>query len=169
MRAFLHHLQWLRAQSAGTDVFADIPDVKVRQFSAEARALNAAAMQALQPTKRLTLAAALVQRQVARALDDVAEMFIRRVQRMHAKAKDALQRYQAEDAHNIDALIALLRETVLACHGDGTRDERFAAVEALLHPNAEEIVARCEAHAAMAGHNHSLFSLGFIRTSAQSS
>jgi TnpA family transposase len=164
MRAFLHHLQWLRAQSAGSDVFADVPDVKVRQFAAEARALNAAAMQALQPTKRLTLAAALVQRQVARALDDVAEMFIRRVQRMHAKAKDALQRYQAEDAHHIDALIALLRETVLACHGDGTRDERFAAVEALLRPNAEEIVARCEAHAAIAGHNHAPFLLRFYQS-----
>ena len=48
MRAFLHHLQWLQVQSDGTAVFTELPDVKVRQFAAEARALNAAAMQALQ-------------------------------------------------------------------------------------------------------------------------
>jgi hypothetical protein len=44
MRAFLYHLQWLQAQSDGTTVFTEIPDVQVRQFAAEARALNAAAM-----------------------------------------------------------------------------------------------------------------------------
>ena len=132
MRAFLHHLQWLQVQSDGTAVFTEIPDVKVRQFAAEARALNAAAMQALQPTKQLALVAALVHRQVARALDDIAEMFIRRVQRMHAKAKDALQRYQADDAHNTDALIALLRETVLSLsrrgHAGRTHDSGRSAV-----------------------------------------
>jgi TnpA family transposase len=164
MRAFLYHLQWLQVQSDGTAVFTEIPDVKVRQFAAEARALNAAAMQALQPTKQLTLAAALVHRQVARALDDIAEMFIRRVQRMHAKAKDALQRYQADDAHNTDALIALLRETVLTYQGEGTREDRMTAVEALLSPNADAILARCEAHAAIAGNNHFPFLLRFYQT-----
>jgi len=29
MRAFLYHLQWLQAQSDGTTVFTEIPDVKV--------------------------------------------------------------------------------------------------------------------------------------------
>jgi hypothetical protein len=150
-------------QSDGTAVFTEIPDVKVRQFAAEARALNAA-MQALRPTKQLTLAAALVHRQVARALDDIAEMFIRRVPRMHAKAKDALQRYQADDAHNTDALIALLRETVRTYQREGTREDRMTAVEALLSPNADAILARCEAHAAIAGNNHFPFLLRFYQT-----
>jgi hypothetical protein len=35
--------------------------------------------------KRLTLAGALILKQVARALDDVADMFIRQVKKMHHK------------------------------------------------------------------------------------
>ena len=47
--------------------------------------------------KRLTLAGALILKQVARALDDVTDMFIRQVNKMHHKAEEALMQHQ-EDA-----------------------------------------------------------------------
>jgi hypothetical protein len=51
-------------------------------------------------------------------------------------------------------LVALLRETVLACQDrDASPDNRLAAVEGLLLPEADAILARCEAHAAVAGNN----------------
>ncbi len=65
------------------------------------------------------------------------------------------------DAHRVrhaaetDSLVALLRETVLACQDQGAeRDARLAAVESLLLPNADAILAKCEAHAAFAGNNY---------------
>ena len=64
--------------------------------------------------KRLTLVAALILKQVARSLDDAAEMFIRQVQKMHNKASDALVLYRAAHAERTDALIARLREIALA-------------------------------------------------------
>ena len=52
--------------------------------------------------------------EVARSLDDAAEMFIRQVQKMHNKASDALVIYRAAHAERTDALVARLREIALA-------------------------------------------------------
>jgi hypothetical protein len=129
LEEYLAQVQWLRDQQVTARLFADIPDVKVKQFAAEARALDVTSMNDLLARKRLTLAAAFVLTQMTRAMDDVAEMFIRQVQRMHNKAHEALLRYQAEQADRTDALIALLRDVTLAykaqiqhsCHQPPTR------------------------------------------------
>lgn len=54
-------------------------------------------------------------------------------------------------------LIGLLRETVLAYQSEGSAEARLAAIAALLGPDGDDIVMRCEAHAALAGNNHFLF------------
>ena len=71
----------------GTSALADILVVKVQHFADEARTLDAARMQALEPHKRATLAVALISVQAARALDDLGEMFVRRMQHIHNAAK----------------------------------------------------------------------------------
>jgi hypothetical protein len=38
MREHLAHLAWLHGQAVADDVFAGVPDFKLRQFTAEARA-----------------------------------------------------------------------------------------------------------------------------------
>jgi hypothetical protein len=76
----------------------------VEQFAAEARSLDLASLNDMPERKRLTLAAALLHKQVARSLDGVAEMFIRQVRKLHNKARAELQRYQAEHAERADAL-----------------------------------------------------------------
>jgi hypothetical protein len=73
--------------------------------------------------------------EVARSLDDAAEMFIRQVQKMHNKASDALVIYWAAHAERTDALVARLREIALAHKAEGTREQRLAAVEMLLAPS----------------------------------
>ena len=57
--------------------------------------LDAARTQALEPHKRATLAVALISIPAARALDDLGEMFVRRMQHIHNVAKVALERYRA--------------------------------------------------------------------------
>lgn len=163
MQDFLSHLDWLREQGAGTTVFADIPDAKVRHFATEARCLTANVLSRMVEPKRLALMAALLQNQIARTLDDLADMFVRQLQRMHARAQDALRLYQLEKTQQTDALIALLREAVLTCRGEGSGEQRLAAMEALLLPDADTILEHCEAHAALAAHNHLPFLARFYR------
>ena len=153
MRAFLQHLSWLREQ-ATDEALVDIPDQKLRQFAAEARTLNAADLQRTTDARRLTLVAALLRQRAATALDEAAEIFVRLTARMHNRAKEALDEHLKRHAGETDALIALLRETVIAAKGVGDSAARLAALDALLLPDADGVIERCEAHAALAGGNH---------------
>src|SRR3954468_17926454 len=151
MREHLTHLTWLRGQAVAEEVFAGVPDRKLRQFAAEARSLGAADLGRITESRRLALMAALLRRQVAQALDDAAEMFVRLTTRMHNRAREALDDYRARHATETDALVALLRETVLVCQDqEAAPDARLTAIEGLLMPDAAAILAQCEAHAAFA-------------------
>jgi hypothetical protein len=81
------HLAWLRGQAVPDEAFAGVPDRKLRQLAAEARSLGAADLGRMAGSKRLALTAALLRGQVAQALDDAAEMFVRLTTRMHNRAK----------------------------------------------------------------------------------
>ena len=163
MRDFLHHLDWLRAQGAGTAVFASLPAAKVRSFAAEARTLTANVLADMVEAKRLTLMAALLQSQIARTLDDLADMFVRQMQRTHARAKEALAAEQLQRFGHAEALIALLRDTVMACRSEEPPEQRLAKVEALLLPDADGILERCAAHTSTTEHGHLPFLARFAR------
>jgi Domain of unknown function (DUF4158) len=154
---FLDHLHWLQQQNVAASAFAEIPEAKIRQFAAEARSLDLASLNDMPERKRLTLAGALILKQVARALDDVADMFIRQVKKMHHKAEEALMQYQMAHADRTDALIAVLRDITLAYKAEGSREERLALIETLLEKDADQILAQCIAHEAVAGNNHLSF------------
>ena len=72
----------MKEQAVVPGIFREFPDVKLKQFAAEARSLDVASMNDLTETKRLTFAATLVFSQTGRALDDVADMYVRLVQFM---------------------------------------------------------------------------------------
>lgn len=76
------------------DAVAQVPPGKLHHFAAEAKSLDAARMLALAPAKRTALLIALVVGQTARALDDLAEMLIKRLSRIHQRGKEALTRYR---------------------------------------------------------------------------
>lgn len=86
------------------DVCDGIPDVKVKQFAAEARSLDVASMHDYTEPKRLTLATALVLVQMARALDDIADMYIRLVQKLHNHAYTSLLEHHVKQVERTDSL-----------------------------------------------------------------
>jgi TnpA family transposase len=151
---FLDHLQWLRDQAVPPDVFSAVPDVKIKQFALEARSLDLASINDLAKPKRFTLVAALIVSQTARALDDVADMFIRMVQKLHNQAYEALAQDQSDQTERTDSLVDTLRNVTLAYKSDGTTEERLSAIGEVLEPDADEILAKCEAHSATAGRNY---------------
>jgi hypothetical protein len=152
-REFLDHLGWLKGQAIGPSIFRDIPDVKLKQFAAEARSLDVASMNDLTETKRLTLAATLAFVQMGRALDDAADMYVRLVQRLHNQARTALLEYQAAHVERTDSLVATLHGVTLAYRTDGSAEQRLSAIGELIEPEADRILEQCEAHRATAGRN----------------
>jgi hypothetical protein len=94
LRNLVVRLRWLTPLHVGARALAPIPAVKVQQFATEALSLDAARMQRLAPAKRYTFAAALVQQQVAQTLDDLGDMFIKRMRRIHQKGQATLEAYR---------------------------------------------------------------------------
>ena len=154
LRDLVARQRWLASQVVRTDALAGIPPVKVRHFAEEARTLDAGRMQALEPHKRMTLAVALLAIQAARALDDLGEMFVRRMQHIHNAAKLALDRYRAATVERTDNLVTTLHELLLAHQTEGSAEERFSAMDAVIAPRTDELLEACEAHLAHAGSNY---------------
>jgi hypothetical protein len=102
VRDFIKHLQSLLEHDLRAEAFSGIPDIKINQFAAEARALDVASVRDFAEPKRMALAAALVLVQVGRAFDDVADMYIRLVQRMHSRAREALNQHRIDKAAETD-------------------------------------------------------------------
>jgi hypothetical protein len=129
---FIKHLQGLLEHDLRSEAFTGIPDIKVSQFAAEARSLDAASMRDFSESKRLTLAAALVLVQVGRAFDDVTDMFIRLVQRMHSRAREALDQHRLAKIAETDALVATLQQVSVAYKMEGCDTSRLNAIGKLL-------------------------------------
>lgn len=154
LRDFIEHLQSLLEHDLRAEAFYGIADVKVQQFAAEARSLDVASMRDFAEVKRLTLAAALVLVQVGRAFDDVAEMFIRLVQRMQNQAKEALKQHILAKTAETDDLIAILHQVSLAYKAHETDVDRLSAIGGVIDGKLDSIIERCEKHSLLAGNNH---------------
>jgi hypothetical protein len=131
-----------------------LPEVKLRQFALEAKSLDAARMLEMAPAKRYTLAATLVELQNARVLDDLAEMFIKRLMRTHRHGREALAMDRLKHQERTDGLIHRLHEVILAWSGDGDAEQRLQAISAALIPDSRVPLEQCEAHQAQAGNNY---------------
>ena len=68
-----------------------LPEAKLLHFAEEAGSLDAARMQTLEPRKRFTLMACFLHVQHASALDDLAELFVRRMSTIGRDAQTAFE------------------------------------------------------------------------------
>ena len=154
LKALVWRLKWLSQLNSYQNALEYIPNVKLKHFATEAMSLDAARMKELEPNKRYTLAAALIATQSARTLDDLATMFIRRMQKIHVKAKEALNKYREEYQARTDRLISTFRDIIMAYSSEGKVQERFSEIENALGDNPDQLLTECEAHLAYTGNNY---------------
>lgn len=164
LKVWLDRQVWLSEYQIGQQVFAEIPDVKIQHFAAEARTLDAARMLEVEPQKRLTLAVSLLKVQSNRVLDDLAEMFIKRMSSIHQKGKDALAEYHSRNQRRADELVQTLHDLVIAYRTEGSAQDKISAMEVLLADQADVILQRCEDHIAHAGDNYFVFLWRFYKS-----
>lgn len=164
LKALAWRLKWLDELNTYQTALKPIPNVKLKHFATEAMSLNAGRMKELEPNKRYTLAAALIATQSARTLDDLASMFIRRMQKIHVKAKEALSKYREEYQARTDRLISTLRDVIVAYSTEGEVAQRFTEIEKTLGENPDQLLTECEAHLAYTGNNYYPFLWRFYRS-----
>jgi TnpA family transposase len=154
VRDLLERQRWLALEQPPMALNTLLPEVKLRQFALEAKSLDAARMLEMAPAKRYTLAATLIELQNARVLDDLAEMFIKRLMRVHRHGREALAMDRLKHQERTDGLIHRLHEVILAWSGDGDAEQRLQAIGAALTPDSHVLLEQCEAHQAQAGNNY---------------
>ena len=155
-REMVSHLEWLKSWHMDLDSLRTLPDAKHRNFAAEAKSLDAARMQAMEPNKRYTIAATLIRLQVGRRLDDLGDILVKRIQNIHTKGNLALQEYRIKHQGETDSLIGKLHDMLVAIR-DTDHSGRLLAVETAAGPDTNESIGRCEAHAAFANDNYAPF------------
>ena len=164
LQSLVERLRWLQPLQVAGTAFSAMPEVKRINFAAQAQALDANQMKELPDAKRQTLAVALLQRRYAQTLDDIAEVFIKRMRRMHYKAKEALENYRVESQQRTDELVSKLRQVAICHSTDGEISDRFAAVGCVLGDDPQELIAQCDDHLAYAGNNYLPFLPKFYRS-----
>ncbi|MGL5669608.1 MAG: Tn3 family transposase [Shewanella sp.] len=158
IRSYLQHVEWLRHLESQMPVL-DLPVAKFQQFMLEARALDAKEMRELHPKKRYALAVILIRSQHGKALDDVADLFIKLVRGLENSAQQSLQQFILQKQKQADELITNFKDVVLALDKPGDASSRLAHIEQLLHPDKETVLAKCNEHLAYAGNNYLPFML----------
>ena len=91
---------------------------------------------------------ALLRVRTAQALDDMAEMFIRLMQKMHHQAKEDLDDYRSQQPEQTDALVSLLSQIVGGWQHSETSEEQLNTSGTLIGEDAEAILEQCEAYLA---------------------
>jgi hypothetical protein len=163
MRESLAQLHWLQAQDVSPAIFAEVPASKREQFAAEARSLDIYDLNRLRWSKRFALAAILI-RQVAKALDELGEMFLRQMHKLHARAEEALETYRKQHQEHTDALIALLQDVTRLVIAKEDGEDCLAQIVALFGPDPAAILKQCAEHQTHAGNNYYPFLLPLYRS-----
>lgn len=156
---FLQHIVMMIGLSENLPDTEHIAATKREQLVLEARALDMAEMRALKPLKRYTLAVLLIQAQLQKAMDDVAEIFIKTIRNMHNVAQERLRQYHLQQAEQVERLVGRFREVLTVLSEDGTSDQCVARVEKSLDGDVESWIAECDEHMAYAGNNYYPFML----------
>ncbi len=167
-RQLVERLKWLKSLRLHEPrLLAMIPPVKVRHIAQEAASLDAARMLELGEGKCCTLAAALVEQQVARCLDDLGEMIIRRMRKVHARARRALADHLWRHQPDADQLIGVLYELLQTWRRTTDPQARITAFDQLIGDRTESLLAACQSHAVHANRNYRPFLWQFHQTHRQ--
>ena len=150
------HLRWLEGLGDRTSVLAGIPPAKIRHFAAEAKALDAAELKKVTPPKRYTLLLCLITRAQVQARDDLAEMFLKRLARIHRRGQEELELIRARHRETTETLVATLADLLEIVDTSASDAELGQLVRQAIAPRGEvaELRAACEAVAAYSGDNY---------------
>lgn len=128
MKEWQDHLSWLLGLGNPDRLLKDVPPAKVAHFAAEARLLDADALRDITAPKRLTLMICLLHRAQVTTRDGLAEMFVKRMARLHVQGKEALTAMRERQQATTEQLVNTLADVVEAAE-DGVQESDAALGE----------------------------------------
>ena len=108
LQELLAHLERLLGLGDFDEVLENIPPLKIKHFAGEAKVLDAAEMKKFAAPKRCALLVCLIRRASVKTRDAIAQMFIRRIAKLHQSGKDELKKIQLKHLEKSERLVAVL-------------------------------------------------------------
>jgi hypothetical protein len=146
LRELVTRLTWLSTYNHGAMALTVAPSVKVQHFATEAKSLDAARMQRMTAPKRYTLGTALIKAQVAQTLDDLGELFLKRMRTIHHKGEEALADYRKRQQSRTDELITVLHDLLTTMQQETPPEERLADMSEVVGDQSDAMIADCLTH-----------------------
>jgi hypothetical protein len=152
----LDHLEWLQVLTIGGEALRQIPAALVRHFAAAAKVLRVNELRVVQPAKRYTLLICLLYRMQLRTRDDVVDMFVKRMMKIHNRARERLLQIQARQRETAEHLISTLAGMLEVVGTDGSADERIHRIEHIVAEGGglDSLREGCEAVQAWSNNNY---------------
>ena len=126
-RKQLERQRWIEDLGDARASWQGVAPSKIADFAGEAAAADAAVMSDYSPAKRIALVAALVFTAQARARDDTAEMFCRRVGTLAKRAREELEALKDQHREIAERLVAAYRSVLEQIDPDGEAAAREQA------------------------------------------
>lgn len=138
------------------ELLADVPETKIKHFAAEAKALDAAELRDFTSAKRHMLLLCLIYRARIRARDDLAVMYIKRINNLHRSGKDDLERMRVRHREKTETTVATMANVidVLDRHLNDTEAGREIRELLTRRGGAEALQDDCAAINAYSGDNY---------------
>jgi len=153
VRSYLQHIERLRTLADELPAVAtSIP--RLRDFFSYAQSLNAPEMAELVPEKRYGLAVIYIRGRYYKAMDDAAELYLKRMQKVENAALAMLNQHMLDNAESVDRLVLQLRDVLNAYQGGVTAEGTLEAITSSLMADPEVLLAECEAHLAFSGKDY---------------
>lgn len=111
-QALIDHMEQLDALVNTEGPLADVPELKRKHFAAEARALDASELKDFRPVKRRAIVLCLIHRARVQVRDDLADMFIKRMSKIHHHGKDHLDRLRNQYREKTETLVATMSDVI---------------------------------------------------------
>ena len=112
LRQWLDRLTWLESILASQPSLAGIAHTKIRQFAAEAAALDVGDMRDIQSPRRWSLLLCFLAQSQVQTRDQLVEMFLKRMQRMTTAAHEHLHELQEQHRDLEEQMMAVFAEVL---------------------------------------------------------
>jgi len=163
MKEIIEKLDLIGNQKKYIEILSHIPDIKIKKFYAEAMTMDAAAIKKVKNNKMYTLAFSLLNGQYSKTIDDLTEMLIKVVKKIHTSSKLKLDNHRLMRVKTTDSLIEKLKDIIIAFQAKGDNEDKYKAINKVLESNDNELLDQCNIHLEYAGNNYLPFLWDFFK------
>jgi len=159
-------LLWMESFGDTSWPLSGIPNQKVAHLAAQARALDASELRKVGGERRRAMLVSLIHRAKVTCRDGLAEMLVKTVGKVHARAKEKLEALHRERRAATEALVGVLEKILVGAQDDGEDDAALGRrVRELLDEGGgpDALLAAAVSLSAHRGGNHLPLLWGFYK------